>query len=103
MRTKSIALVTVLVAVLSTSAYAQATLPKPTEPRDVAAASFTGRVFGSVDFGGRFTSVDGDPARYERYRDLTDGPFAERFIFERRREDWTLEAFADKIGYKDQR
>ena len=28
---------------------------------------------GSMDFGGRFTSVTGDEARYERYRDLRDG------------------------------
>ena len=103
MRPRSIALAGALAVGLSTSSYAQATLPTPTEPRDVAASSFTGRIFGNVDFGGRFTSVDGDPARYERYRDLTDGPFAERLSFEGRREDWTLEGFADKVGYEDQR
>jgi len=30
---------------------------------------------GSIDFGVRGTSVNGEPARYERYRDLGDGLF----------------------------
>jgi MtrB/PioB family decaheme-associated outer membrane protein len=89
--------------VVSSSAFAQATLPKPTDPRDIAATSFTGRLFGTVDFGGRFTDVDGDPARYERYRDLRDGPFARALSVSRRGDEWTLDAVANNIGYRDQR
>ena len=32
-------------------------------------------IFGQIDFGGRITSIDGDEARYQRYRDLRDGVF----------------------------
>lgn len=103
MRNTLIAIAGAMVVACSTTAFAQATLPKPTDPRDQAASSFSGRLFGNVDFGGRFTSVDGDPARYERYRDLRDGPFAKNVSFERRGAEWTLDAFADNIGYRDQR
>ena len=33
--------------------------------------------FGQIDFGGRFTEVTGDEARYQRYRDLRQGMFIE--------------------------
>ena len=98
MRIGITALVGALVVGFATTTSAQATLPKPTDPRDQTAAAFTGRLFGNVDFGGRFTSIDGDPARYERYRDLRDGPFAENFSFARRGEEWTLEVLADNVG-----
>lgn len=103
MRNRLIALASALVVGVSATSYAQATLPVPTEPRDLAASAFNGRLFGSVDFGGRFTSIDGDNARYERYRDLRDGPFAKNVSFSRRTADWTIDAFADNIGYRDQR
>src|SRR5262245_64773008 len=103
MRHTRIGLLSALVAGFAATAYAQATLPTPTEPRDVAAAGFNGRPFGSVDVGGRFTSIDGDPARYQRYRDLRDGPFARTVSLRRRTEDSTLEAYAENIGYRDQR
>ena len=87
----------------SATAAAQATLPAPVTARDQAAASFSGRIYGNVDFGGRFTSVDGDPARYMRFRDLRDGPFAQNFDLTRRGEDWTFDALATNVGYRDQR
>ena len=43
--------------------------------RDTAALPTT---YGSFDFGVRGTALDGDGARYERYRDLGDGLFLER-------------------------
>jgi MtrB/PioB family decaheme-associated outer membrane protein len=103
MRTRILVIVTALAAATAATAHAQATLPKPTDPRDLAAASFTGRLYGNVDFGGRFTSINGDPARYERYRDLRDGPFAQNTLFARRTEDWTIQATATNVGYRDQR
>jgi len=103
MRNRTIALACACIVACSATSYAQATLPKPTDPRDEAAASFSGRLFGAVDFGGRFTSVDGDPARYERYRDLRDGPFAQSVSFSRRTAEWTVDALANNIGYRDQR
>jgi MtrB/PioB family decaheme-associated outer membrane protein len=82
---------------------AQSTLPVPTESREITAAAFSGRVFGDIEFGGRFSDINGDPARYQRYRDLRDGPFADNITFNRRSADWTIFASANHIGYRDQR
>jgi MtrB/PioB family decaheme-associated outer membrane protein len=103
MRHPVITLAAAMVVAGATTASAQATLPKPTDPREVAASSFSGRSIAGVDFGARFTSIDGDPARYSRYRDLRDGPFAQNALFSRRTEEWTLDAFATNIGYHDQK
>jgi MtrB/PioB family decaheme-associated outer membrane protein len=56
----------------------------------------------AIDFGGRFTSVDGDEARFERYRDLRSGPVIPRFRFTTERETWLFAAAADNVGYRDQ-
>jgi len=55
---------------------------------------------GQIDLGGRFTSTDGDGARYERYRDLRDGVNA-NFLYNKETSGWTLDAFAKNIGYRD--
>jgi MtrB/PioB family decaheme-associated outer membrane protein len=100
---KVLTFMSALVVTLPTVTFAQSTLPTPTEPRDVAATAFSGRMFGNIDFGGRFSDIEGDPARYERYQDLRDGPFAKNLSFARRTADWTFSASADNIGYRDQR
>jgi MtrB/PioB family decaheme-associated outer membrane protein len=56
----------------------------------------------SIDFGGRFTSVDGDKARLERYRDLRTGAVVPRFRFTTERESWLFAARAENVGYRDQ-
>ena len=58
---------------------------------------------GAIDFGVRGTSADGDAARYERYRDLGDGLFAETVRLARERNGWFLDIAADHVGRKDQR
>lgn len=103
MRNRLCALVCALVAGAAATVAGQATQPVPSAPREVAAAGFTGRMFGRVDFGGRFTGIDGDRARYQRYRDLRDGPFAGDVALARRAEAWTFSASADHVGYRDQR
>ena len=60
----------------------------------------TGTSSGQIDIGGRFTSTDGDEARYERYRDLRDGVNA-NFSWSKETSKWTLDAFAKNIGYRD--
>jgi len=55
---------------------------------------------GTIDVGGRFTSTDGDEARYQRYRDLRDGVNA-NFSWGKETPSWTLDAFAKNIGYRD--
>jgi hypothetical protein len=55
---------------------------------------------GTIDIGGRFTSTDGDEARYERYRDLRDGVNA-NFLYNKETPSWTFDFLAKNIGYRD--
>jgi len=58
---------------------------------------------GFVDFGARGTTSEGDAARYERYRDMSDGVFLETATWVR---NWKTSLFdfrAEHVGRKDQR
>ena len=57
---------------------------------------------GLFDVGFRGTKVDGDAARYERYRDLRDGA-STLFSTSKHTEKYRLNLFASNIGYHDQR
>jgi hypothetical protein len=57
---------------------------------------------GTIGIGGRFTDVDGDEARYERYRHLRNGVNA-NFLLGRETKDWTFDFLARNIGYEDGR
>ena len=57
---------------------------------------------GIFDVGFRGTTVDGDAARYERYRDLRDGA-STLFSTSKHTEKYRLNLFASNIGYHDQR
>jgi MtrB/PioB family decaheme-associated outer membrane protein len=58
-----------------------------------------------VSFGGRFTSVDGDPARFQRYQDIRDGVLLTdtRYAVENPEGVWLFQAGADNVGWRDQR
>jgi len=56
-----------------------------------------------IDVGGRATSISGDSARYERYRDLGDGLFLEAIRWDGQRNDWLFSLKGDHTLYKDQR
>lgn len=59
---------------------------------------------GWVDFGLRMTEVnDSDGARYERYRDLGDGPFVETFRHAGEQNGWLFALGADHVARRDQR
>jgi MtrB/PioB family decaheme-associated outer membrane protein len=58
---------------------------------------------GAIDFGVRGTSVNGDAARYERYRDLGDGLALEGVRLSRERRGWLFDFMADHVGRDDQR
>ena len=58
---------------------------------------------GTVDFGFRGTNIDGDSARYYRFKDWREGGFVERFRFERVTEGSLWHAEANNVGYRDQR
>ena len=98
-------LVAGLLLVTATAARAQnpPTRPQPTDPVALGQSSFSGKAYASVDLGGRFNSVDGDEARFQRYRDLTPGAYATNAIFGRRTQDWAFEARAWNAGYRDQK
>ena len=59
--------------------------------------------YGSIDFGARTTTLKGDGARYERYRDLSDGLFLERARFSSQQNGWLMDMGADHVGRRDQR
>ena len=60
-------------------------------------------LFGQIDFGGRVSGIDGDEARYQRFRDLRDGAFVNIPMFHRETERWVVDAQAWNAGYRDQR
>ena len=57
------------------------------------------------ELGGRFSNIDGDPARFQRYGDFRDGLlFTDaRFATEDPDGTWGFRAMADKVGWRDQR
>jgi MtrB/PioB family decaheme-associated outer membrane protein len=57
------------------------------------------------EFGGRLTSMAGDPARYQRYGDFRDGVLftAARHAREHPAGAWLFRAAADNVGWRDQR
>ena len=91
MRMRAFALLTALLLVPASGVSAQDT-PEADEPRT-----------GSIDFGGQFSSVDGDEARYSRFRDLRSGALLDAFNYTRSADDWQFKAAASHIGYRDQR
>lgn len=58
---------------------------------------------GTLDLGFRLTDISGDEARFQRFRDIGDGAFLERFKVEREGGRWLLNASADHVGRLDQR
>ena len=58
-----------------------------------------------VDVGVRGTIFgdNSDRARFQRYRDLGNGAFLDRFRFTRQTDQWLFNAQADNVGYLDQR
>ena len=54
--------------------------------------------------GGRVTSVDGDPARFQRYQDQRDGLLFSNFRYAFAQPDgtWEFHGRAENVGYRDQ-
>jgi len=90
--------ITVALGMVPLTASAQVTRPE-TPPPQAPFVPWTG----SFDFGVRATTIDGDGARYERYRDLGNGLFLEGARLFRERQGWQLSFAADHVGRKDQR
>jgi MtrB/PioB family decaheme-associated outer membrane protein len=79
----------------------QASAPAAAEPETDEDALPT--TYGTFDFGVRTSSIDGDGARYERYRDLGDGLFLEKARYSTDKRGWMVDLGADHLGRRDQR
>ena len=102
-RTYALTFALLLGAALPALAQDPPTLPAPTDPVAIGRSEFTGKWYGTIDFGGRATSIDGDEARAQRYRDLRSGVYASNAVVGRRTQDYMIEAQGWNIGYRDQR
>ncbi len=76
----------------------------PSTPAVEAPHSLFDQTWRQFQFGGRVTSIDGDPARFQRYQDVRDGVlFTDaRYANEAPEGDWQFRAAADNVGYRDQ-
>ena len=88
----------ILAAVLLSASVSLATAQQPASRASVVPAP----TLGSIDFGFRGGTRDGDVARFERYRDLRNGAFS-RVRFGKDTGRYMVSAGADNIGYRDQR
>jgi MtrB/PioB family decaheme-associated outer membrane protein len=59
--------------------------------------------FGGIEFGFRGDNVTGDVARYNRFRDLRQGAFVDRFRLTKETTSWVFLGSARNVGYRDQR
>src|SRR5262245_6544305 len=72
---------------------------------DLSSRSLFEQTWNQFQFGGRLSSIDGDPARWQRYQDLRDGVlFTDaRYSREDPAGSWLFRGTADNVGYRDQR
>src|SRR5262245_29317419 len=79
--------------------------PAPTGPAADISPSLFEQTWHQVEFGGRFSNVDGDPARFQRYTDIRDGVlFTDaRYAREDPAGAWLARVAADNVGWRDQR
>jgi MtrB/PioB family decaheme-associated outer membrane protein len=72
----------------------------PPAPQAAATAETT-TSSGEFDFGGRGTSITGDVARYNRFRDLSDGLFFDNFSTKMQRKGWYYDFGGTHAGRQD--
>src|SRR5579872_1246725 len=102
MRTRTMILTGALLVASASYLQAQDTTPVTPPAAQTSTPSFTPNL-GTVDFGYRGSSLTGDPARYNRYQDLRDGPLVNRFRYAKETENTVFRAEANNVGYYDQR
>lgn len=102
MRTIPMIAVGALLLASAVSAQEQQQAPAPQAAMQTAtpASSFTPKI-GQFDFGFRADDVTGDPARYQRFRDLRQGAFVNMKL-NRETATWVFAADAFNVGYRDQ-
>jgi MtrB/PioB family decaheme-associated outer membrane protein len=99
MRIKTVVITAALLLASASIAWAQgvAQVPVLSPPQ----TTITAESLGWIDFGFRGTSVSGDQARYERYRDLRDGAYS-ALSFAKQTDTKIYKATAFNVGYHDQ-
>jgi MtrB/PioB family decaheme-associated outer membrane protein len=106
MRTRTFSLIGALLLVFAGSAQAQQEPAAAATPQAAVAPVPTPTPFtpklGQIDFGFRGDSVTGDAARYQRFRDLREGGYVDRFRMSKETEQWVFKATANNVGYRDQ-
>src|SRR5262245_44203220 len=76
---------------------------KPVSPLLDSSRSLFDPSWNMFQLSGRVSSVDGDPARWQRYQDLRDGLLFTTGRVLRETADWSASATADNVGWRDQR
>ena len=77
--------------------------PAAPDPLAEGATSLFAPRWNMVQLSGRVSSVDGDPARWQRYQDIRDGLLVTEGRALRETPDWNGTFGADNIGWRDQR
>src|SRR5262245_47537411 len=79
--------------------------PAASAPPEESSRSLFEPTWNQFMLGGRVSSIDGDPARFQRYQDLRDGVlFTDaRLSREDASGNWLYRLTADNVGYRDQR
>jgi MtrB/PioB family decaheme-associated outer membrane protein len=77
--------------------------PAPVAPQPATGQTADPGWAGFIDFGLRATSLDGDGARFERYRDLGDGLFLDTVRVNREASGWLYGFAGEHVGRRDQR
>jgi MtrB/PioB family decaheme-associated outer membrane protein len=93
-------LIAALGVLTTTAALAQ---PPDTAPATDDSASLFAPRWNEVEIGGRYTSVKGDEARFQRFQDMRSGLLVDNLRVEHGTDVWSLNFGADNIGYRDQR
>lgn len=110
MRTRHIVLIGALLLAAVPALAQDAQQAAPLQPATAPAIKpASGDILGGVvqrgvfDIGFLGSAIDGDAARFQRYRDLRDGASADLFRFTRDEGRWFAKAGADHVGRRDQR
>jgi MtrB/PioB family decaheme-associated outer membrane protein len=113
-RLSLVTLILLIAAAAPQRSFAQAgtqplTQQPPAQPAAASpAADETRSLFALTDrelfIGGRVTSIDGDPARFQRYQDMRDGLLFSgfRYAFAQPDGSYDFKARANNVGYRDQ-
>ena len=101
--TSSVIALAILCAAVPAFAQDPPSILPSTDPVELGRSETTGKWYGRIDFGLRASTVDGDEARFMRFRDLRSGIYGTNIVAGRRTQDWTFETQAWNVGYRDQR